>query len=274
MNSPSGRPDPDLLRFEHRIWEAGYVCIAGVDEAGVGPLAGPVIAAAVILPARLPLPGIQDSKTLSSRRRSELEPLIKKHALAIGIGEADVEEIKEQNIFQASLRAMQRALFQLNLPPDYVLVDARHIPDIPWPQQKIIHGDALSQSIAAASILAKEHRDRLMCDYDRQYPQYGFRKHKGYPTPAHQRALLEHGPCPIHRTSFRSLDDFTGYCHPLYYQIKSEIHQAGNQKDCHGLATRLAECSSRLSSAENHKLRELLRRAANRFAVKSLLPQP
>lgn len=197
-----GDSGSDLLVWERGLWQKGHRHIAGVDEAGIGPLAGPVVAAAIILPPHLHLEKVRDSKALTAAQRSRLEGILREKALAYGIGIADPDEIEKLNIYHAGLLAMRRALSCLATVPDYVLVDARIIPEIPWPQEKIIHGDALSQSIAAASILAKEYRDRLMIGYDRSYPEYGFAKHKGYPTRQHREALREHGPCPIHRISF------------------------------------------------------------------------
>jgi ribonuclease HII len=200
----------ELLRFERVLWQRGLTHVAGVDEVGIGPLAGPVVAAAVILPMDLCLGGIRDSKKLIARQREILSKEIYHTAWAVGIGMADLQEIDRLNIYQAGLLAMNRAVKQLPLDPQFVLVDARCIPDISWPQRGIIRGDAKSQSIAAASIVAKVHRDALMDAFDRQFPQYGFIRHKGYPTTEHRRALAEYGPCPIHRRSFHGVAEFYG----------------------------------------------------------------
>jgi ribonuclease HII len=176
--------------------------IAGVVEAGLGPLAGPVVAAAVILPPREGISGADDSKRLTEERRRTLEPQIRDRALALGIGLADVEEISRVNIYQAGLVAMRRALDDLAPPPEVVLIDARTLPDLPWPQEAYIHGDARIHAIACASIVAKVFRDRLMAQYDALYPGYGFARHKGYGTPEHLAALARFGPCPAHRRSF------------------------------------------------------------------------
>jgi ribonuclease HII len=197
-----------LLRFERELQGAGFHRVAGVDEAGVGPLAGPVVAGAVILPENCKIRGLDDSKKiLKIGRREELESVIKETAIAWAIGQAEAGEIDSLNIYRAGLLAMRRAVEGLaakpgGLAPDYLLIDARKIPDIAIPQRGIIHGDALSMSIAAASILAKTCRDRHLLEMDALYPEYGFARHKGYPTAAHLAALREHGPCAIHRRSF------------------------------------------------------------------------
>ncbi len=255
----------DLLSYERRIWEKGFTRIAGVDEAGVGPLAGPVVAAAVILPVQLCLPGVRDSKVLSPLQRSRLEEVLLREAVASAIGTAEVEEIREKNIYHASLQAMRRALLQLRPAPDYVLVDARTVPNVPWPQEKIIRGDSASQSIAAASILAKEYRDRLMVAYDKQYPQYGFGRHKGYPTPAHQKALREFGPSPIHRASFRSVEEFSGLCQPLFYPLQTEIRQAASCVELRNLRQRLEGMACEFSLPERRRLSALLCAAERRL---------
>lgn len=192
-----------LLRYENELWAQGVQLIAGVDEAGMAPLAGPVVAAAVILPANYKLRGLNDSKKiLDAARRAGMAEQIKTDAVCWSVGRAEVEEIDSINIYHAGLLAMRRAVEALSLAPDYLLVDARRIPQCPCPQLDIIHGDTLSASIAAASIIAKTTRDALMIELDRQYPGYGLASHKGYPTPAHYRALKAHGVLPIHRRSF------------------------------------------------------------------------
>jgi len=196
-----------LMLYENELWESGITRIAGVDEVGVGPLAGPVVSAAVLFP---PAPGrfpVNDSKLLSQDRREFLEGEILDAALAVGIGIAMADEIDRINVYQAALASMRRACKNLNLRPEHVLVDARIIPRLDYPQTPIIQGDRLCFSIAAASILAKTYRDRLMRDYDRKYPGYGFARHKGYPTRQHRDAIRRLGPCPIHRRSFRLLPE-------------------------------------------------------------------
>jgi ribonuclease HII len=192
-----------LLRFEIELWAEGFNFVAGVDEAGMAPLAGPVVAGAVILPRNYKLRGLNDSKKiLDPEKRDELALQIKQDALCWSVGFAEVEEIDKINIYHAGLLAMQRAVQGLSSQPDYVLVDARRIPNCTYPQRGIIKGDALSASIAAASILAKTTRDAHMLEQDKLYSGYGFSSHKGYPTPEHCRALQTLGALPIHRRSF------------------------------------------------------------------------
>lgn len=192
-----------LLQYEAELWAQGIDFIAGVDEAGMAPLAGPVVAAAVILPQNYRLPGLNDSKKiLVEAKREEMAAQIKRDALCWSVGRAEVEEIDRLNIYHAGLLAMRRAVEGLTIKPDFALVDARKIPGCPCPQRGIIHGDLLSASIAAASIIAKTTRDAHMAELDREYPGYGLAAHKGYPTPAHCRALDELGALPIHRRSF------------------------------------------------------------------------
>jgi ribonuclease HII len=193
----------DLLCFENQLREQGYRMIAGVDEAGVGPLAGPVVAAAVILPDTHHLHGLDDSKRLTKARRKDLAEQIRSVAISWALGISTVEEIDQLNIYQAGLQAMLRAVNSLSICPDHLLIDARTIQSCPVPQQGIVRGDALSASIAAASIIAKTTRDAIMADLDREYPGYGLAIHKGYPTPAHLEAIKKLGVLPIHRRSFR-----------------------------------------------------------------------
>lgn len=193
----------ELWNFEHAAMEEGFSLICGVDEAGRGPLAGPVCAAAVILPPDLELEGLNDSKKLSEKRREALYPLICEQALAYGIAFASEQEIDELNILQATFLAMRRAVGQLGQKPDLALVDGNREPDFgDIPVRTIVKGDSRSANIAAASILAKVTRDRFMLEQDAVYPQYGFAVHKGYGTQKHYAALREFGPCPIHRRSF------------------------------------------------------------------------
>jgi len=176
--------------------------VAGVDEAGRGPLAGPVVAAAVILDPRRPIAGLNDSKKLTARKREKLFDEIRDKALCCAIAEASVQEIERLNILQATMLAMQRAVAGLRLPPGKVLVDGNRLPELPMLAEAIIKGDAKVDCIAAASILAKVHRDRWCARIDAQWPQYGFAAHKGYGTPEHLAALAKHGPCPEHRRGF------------------------------------------------------------------------
>lgn len=207
MGSVDQQPGADRLEREKSLWAIGFQRIAGVDEAGVGPLAGPVTAAAVIFRQGQYLPEVNDSKQLTATRREKLAIRIKETALAWSVAMVQPEEIDRLNIYHASLEAMRRAVVGLSEPPDQVLVDARTIPGIEFPQEGIIKGDASCHIIGAASILAKTARDELMAEMDRQYPGYGFAGHKGYPTEAHRDAIRKQGPCPIHRKSFNLLPE-------------------------------------------------------------------
>jgi len=187
------------------ISTAKIILTAGVDEAGRGPLAGPVIAAAVILNPQKLIAGLADSKMLTEKKREALFPLIQEYALAWAIGRAEVEEIEQLNIFHASLLAMQRAVLALSIMPEHALFDGTHCPKLPCSVQAIIKGDQKIPAISAASILAKVTRDREMRILDQQYPGYGFAVHKGYGTAAHRQALERLGPCPQHRPSFKGV---------------------------------------------------------------------
>jgi len=202
-NRAEGQRLRHMLQFESELWAQGYLRIAGVDEAGRGPLAGPVVAAAAILPQGWRLEGLDDSKKIADEaRREELAATIQREAVAWAVARAEVEEIDALNIRRASLLAMRRAVEALGVAPDYVLVDAFRVPECPLPQQGIIKGDARSLSIAAASVLAKTARDRWMRELDALYPGYGLAEHKGYPTSEHVEALRTRGVLPIHRRSF------------------------------------------------------------------------
>ena len=192
----------NMWEIEDSCYADGVNVICGVDEAGRGPLAGPVCASAVILPAHLDIPGLTDSKKLTDKKRRELFPVIQEQAIAWGIGMASCEEIDEINILQATFLAMQRALEQLNVRPDLVLIDGNRAKDFGLPVKTVIKGDSLSMNIAAASVLAKVTRDDWMIRMAQNYPQYAFEIHKGYGTKAHYAALTEFGPCPIHRKTF------------------------------------------------------------------------
>jgi ribonuclease HII len=192
------RSPPEQLAL---AWEV-HGRVAGVDEAGRGPLAGPVVAAAVILDASRPVKGLADSKVLTAQRRQELDAQIRDRACAVAIGEASVQEIDNLNILQATLLAMRRAVEALRPAPDLVLVDGNRLPVLTIPAEAIVRGDATVAAISAASVLAKVHRDRLCEELDRAWPAYGFALHKGYPTTAHLEALARHGACPAHRRSY------------------------------------------------------------------------
>jgi ribonuclease HII len=191
-----------LLRYERELWARGLTRVAGVDEVGVGPLAGPLVAAAVILPCEVGLRGVDDSKKLSRIQRERLGDAIKACAVAVGVGVVSVEEVDRLNTFWAALEAMRRAVQALAVDAEHLLVDARRIPGVTIPQEPLVKGDSRSYSIAAASIVAKVARDAMMEALDREFPQYGFARHMGYGTPEHLAALARHGPCPVHRRSF------------------------------------------------------------------------
>ena len=196
------------FEYEEKRYLEGYTAVCGCDEAGRGPLCGPVVAAAVILPRGLEIEGLNDSKKLSEKKREALFEVIKQKAVAYAIAEATPAEIDEINILNASMLAMRRAIAALPYPADFALIDGNVCRDFPLDARCVVHGDAISPSIAAASILAKVTRDRMCLDLDREYPVYGIAKNKGYGSKAHMDALREHGPAPIHRTKFiRFLDE-------------------------------------------------------------------
>ncbi len=199
----SNEPEIDPLYFERTARESGFVCIAGLDEAGRGPLAGPVVAAAVVLPEGLLIPGLNDSKQVPERKREKLFDLIQTQAVCFGIGVADEHTIDTVNIYQATIIAMECALQALTPRPDYLLLDAITLPQVLLPQKPIIKGDCRSHSIAAASILAKVTRDRMMLELHAKFPCYQFHKHKGYGTKEHLSLLRQYGPCEAHRKTFQ-----------------------------------------------------------------------
>lgn len=190
------------LFFEEMARRRGYRAVAGIDEAGRGPLAGPVVAAAVILPAEFDLPGLNDSKQISEKKRNELYPLIHAQALAVGIGVSRAQEIDVINILQATLQGMTRAVSRLAIRPDFLLVDGITPVPLDIAQKTLTKGDSRSLSIAAASVVAKVVRDRIMLSYDRLFPEYGFAGHKGYGSQQHRDAVAKHGPCVCHRRTF------------------------------------------------------------------------
>lgn len=201
MTPPSSAP----YHYEAHAWRAGVAYIAGLDEAGRGPLAGPVVAAAVVIAQERRIRRLADSKLLSPERRDELFTLISEHALGIGVGVVDHETIDRVNILEATRLAMREALRRLPLAPELVITDFVALPGLPCRQRNLVDGDARCASVAAASIIAKVTRDRLMLEADRQYPEYGFARHKGYGTPEHFAALDRLGACPLHRKSFITL---------------------------------------------------------------------
>jgi len=197
-----------MWAFEKAARPGGYHAVAGIDEAGRGPLAGPVVAASVILPSDFSVPGIDDSKKISPKKREKLIDDIYAHAIAVGVGIVDARKIDQINILQASLLAMAKSVQKLETQPDYLLIDGTFPISSDLPQKTVPKGDSLSISIAAASIVAKVTRDRLMAEYALQFPEFDFDKHKGYPTKAHKAAIRQYGVCPIHRRSFKGVKEF------------------------------------------------------------------
>jgi ribonuclease HII len=193
---------PARYRFEREAWTGGIRRVAGVDEAGRGPLAGPVVAAAVVLAPEVRIRGLDDSKLLAAEERERLYALIRARAVAVGVGMCEAPTIDRINVLEATRVAMLEALGALGAPPELVLTDFVALRGLPCPQRNLVHGELRSASVAAASIVAKVTRDRLMDDADRAYPEYGFSRHKGYATEEHRLALLRHGPCPLHRRGF------------------------------------------------------------------------
>src|SRR6266496_728793 len=226
-NRAEGQRLRQLLRYESALWEKNVTLIAGVDEAGMAPLAGPVVAAAVILPRDFRPRGIDDSKQVDAAERERLAVEIKGSALCFAVGVTTVEEIDAINIYRAGLLAMRRAVEGLSTCPEHLLIDARRLPEVKIAQQGIIHGDALSLTIAAASIIAKTARDAMMTDLDRQYPEYGFVRHKGYPTAEHFAAIERCGPCVLHRRSFAPIREALGL-EPVQQELfaaKEPVHE-------------------------------------------------
>lgn len=211
------RPHPtadEMLVRERDLWAGGAKHVAGIDEVGIGPLAGPVVAAAVVLPREVGMEGVRDSKTLSKKQRERLDGEIRSVAIGIGLGVVSPDEVDRLNPYHAGLRAMQLAVRALPGRPDHLLIDAREIPGVETPQTSIVAGDKIVRAIAAASIVAKVHRDALMQEIDRSYPGYGFARHVGYATAAHLEALRRLGPCPVHRRSYAPVRALLGTTPP------------------------------------------------------------
>jgi ribonuclease HII len=198
----------DVWAFEKEAWSNGYETVAGIDEAGRGPLAGPVVAAAVILPDPLPFAGVKDSKKISPKKREKLFDEIYRHAIAVGVGIVEPVDIDRLNILQASLLSMSISVQNMKLTPDFLLIDGTFPISFDLPQKAVPKGDSLSISIAAASIVAKVTRDRIMGKYAIKYPEFDFSKHKGYPTKAHKDAIRKHGVSPIHRQTFKGVKEY------------------------------------------------------------------
>lgn len=197
----------DLLKYEKELYDKGITLIGGVDEVGRGPLVGPVVAACVILPKNYELPGLNDSKKISEKKRDQFYDIIMRDAISVGVGIVGPEKIDEINILEASRLAMKLAIENLSVKPEFILSDAMKLTNIDIPYQDIIHGDALSLSIAAGSVIAKVTRDRMMYELDKEYPEYGFAKHKGYPTKAHLENLAKYGVLTNYRFTYKPVSD-------------------------------------------------------------------
>ena len=255
-----------MLHFERLLWKAGIQHIAGVDEVGMGPLAGPVVAAAVVYPPGAEIEGIDDSKALDEETRVRLDEEIRKNASAFAIGIVEVEEIDRLNIYHAGIRAMQVALSTLPVAPQHILVDSRTVPGFTQPQNSFDKGDGINFSIASASIVAKVYRDRLMMELDVKYPGYGFASHKGYATPEHQRAIRDLGPCPIHRRSFDYIRELCGeYCE-RYYALKEQGYACVSREQLSAWESEIKASESKLSINENKKLHLMATRLWKRIA--------
>jgi ribonuclease HII len=250
----------NMLNFERVLWKSGIQSVAGVDEVGVGPLAGPVVAAAVVFPTGTEFAGIDDSKKLDLGQRVQMEAVIWRTAKAIGVGLAEVGEIDRLNIYHAGLLAMRRAVEALPIKPDHLLIDARIIPDVSIPQNSFYKGDGINFSIAAASIIAKTHRDRLMEELETKYPGYGFAQHKGYSTAEHQNSIRQLGPSPIHRMSFPFIRELCGEFSALFYDLKAQLEQVDSAAGLRNFESKLKDCWTQIAEREQRKIRLMLSR--------------
>ncbi len=249
-----------MQHFEQLLWKSGMRDIAGLDEVGMGPLAGPVVAAAVMFAPHTAIEGVDDSKRLDPDTRAALAIEIRAKATGIGLGAASVEEIDRLNIYHAGLLAMRRAVEALPRRPQHVLVDARTVPGIDVPQNPFNKGDGINFSIAAASIIAKTERDRMMEVLDRDYPGYGFAAHKGYGTAEHREALLRLGPSAIHRMSFPVMHELQGEYSALFYTLKGQLEVARTRAALNDLESALRNHTEALAEQECRKLRLLVTR--------------
>ncbi len=259
----------ELLRIEQGLWASGVEYVAGVDEAGMGPLAGPVVAGAVVFAQGVAIVGVDDSKTKTESERERLYKDILERAVAYGVGVTGPKEIDEIGIYQAGLLAMRRAVEELSVPVGHVLVDAREIPGISIPQSGYIKGDAKSHSIAAASIVAKVTRDRMMVEMASKFPEYGFERHKGYGTREHLTAILRHGFCPIHRLSYSVLDDISGGLSQLFYRLKGASESVRTGEDLADWEDRVRQARSKLPQVERRRLRRVSARLRRRVTESS-----
>lgn len=249
-----------MLNFERVLWKTGITRIAGVDEAGVGPLAGPVVAAAVVFAPGTEIEGVDDSKRVDPERREELAAEIRARASGVAVGVAGVGEIDRLNVYHAALLAMRRAVEALPERPQHLLIDARELADLDIPQNPFDKGDGINFSIAAASIVAKTHRDSLMAELDRRYPGYGFARHKGYGTSEHQEAIRAHGPCPIHRASFGFVRELCGEFSDRFYALRDRLGEAESGEELEAFERALGEARGELPEEEFRKLRLMVSR--------------
>jgi ribonuclease HII len=255
-----------MLHFERLLWKAGIQHIAGVDEVGIGPLAGPVVAAAVVFPPGMEIDGIDDSKALDEETRVRLDESIRAKASAIAIGMVEVDEIDRINVYHAGIRAMQLAVTALPVAPQHILVDSRTIPGFAQPQNSFDKGDGINFSIASASIVAKVFRDRLMTELDQKYPGYGFASHKGYATPEHQRAIRQLGPCPIHRQSFDYIREICGQYCDRYYSLKEQGYQCASREELSRWEAAVKAAEPHISPGESRRLHLMATRLWKRMA--------
>jgi ribonuclease HII len=249
-----------LLNFERVLWRSGVRHVAGVDEVGVGPLAGPVVAAAVVFEPGTSIAGVDDSKRLDAPTRAVLATTIRRRAAGVGIGMASVEEIDRLNVYHAGLLAMRRAVEALPFLPQHVLVDARTIPGVSMPQNSFTKGDGINFSIAAASIVAKTHRDALMDELDVRYPEYGFHRHKGYGTPEHQAAICRFGPCALHRMSYPFIQELRREYSPRFYRMKEQLVHGCSAHRLKSVERELNADGADLSENERRKLKLIITR--------------
>lgn len=249
-----------MLNFERVLWKSGIQYIAGIDEVGVGPLAGPVVAAAVVFTPGTSIAGVDDSKRLDAEVRTKLADAIRLQALGVGIGVASVEDIDRVNIYHAGLLAMRRAVEALPIAPQHLLVDARTVPGLAMPQNPFAKGDGINFSIAAASIVAKTYRDALMTELDGRYPEYGFARHKGYSTPEHQAAIRRYGPCVLHRMSYPFIQELRGLYSARFYEIKEQLAAARTGTLLKAVEAILKSDGAGLSELERRKLKLVITR--------------
>ena len=259
-----------MMRFERALWNSGTRYVAGVDEAGVGPLAGPVVAAAVVFPPEIEIRGVDDSKQLDPKARMKLALEIREKADGVGVGSAEVAEIDKMNVYHAGILAMKRAVEKLPVHPEHILVDARTIPDLPIPQSSFCKGDRVNFSIAAASIIAKTCRDQLMEEFDHRYPGYGFARHKGYSTPEHMREIQARGPSPLHRRSFHFIEELCGEYSDLFYWLRGRLRNLTSAQEMNVFERDFQRARTGLARVERRKLRLMVARRRRLLASNDL----